>query len=303
MFRLSQWLISRVAVIYAIIFIFCLTCVDLKTLAMRVKTRHLNDAIPNFSDMIIFSKDQNARKDLDWRPYKNYFELILRYIPDDFITKQLLGFVDYYTGQEPQAIALFKSSSVMNGRLLFWSNYDLGVLYYKKSMWPQAAEYLLKAIRSNTQLTVFLMRDSLIYRQIAASPFFRYSLSDEIMDAQSKAYVLLLSSLCYMKQYDKVILISNLAIENPSLSYKDAFYFYAGLGFFETDQMEKAFLLFQKSLTIEKNNPEVYYYIANIYEKAGQLEQAREFLQISYGLHQKNDPRFPYESNTNLRFF
>ena len=42
--------------------LFCLTCVDLKMLEMRIKVRHLNDAIPDFSDMIIFSKEQNARK-------------------------------------------------------------------------------------------------------------------------------------------------------------------------------------------------------------------------------------------------
>ena len=67
--------------------------------------------------------------------------------------------------------------------------------------------------------------------------------------------------------------------------------------------MEKAFLLFQKSLTIEKNNPDVYFYIANIYQKAGQFDQARALLQVSLALHQKNDPRFPYDSHVNLRFF
>ena len=68
-------------------------------------------------------------------------------------------------------------------------------------------------------------------------------------------------------------------------------------------QMGKAVLLFEKSLTIEKNNPDVYYYLADIYQNAGQLEQSKEFLQVSYALHQKNDPRFPYDKQTYLRFF
>ena len=220
-----QWLTSRVAVIYLIVFLFCATCVDMKMLDMRIKVRHLNDAIPDFSGLIIFSKDQNAKKDMDWRPYKNYFELILRYMPDDAITKQLLGYVDYYSGKEQKAIDLFKSSAVMNGQSLFWSDYNLGVLYYKKQMWPQAAEYLLKAIESNPKLTVFLMQNSIVYKQIFISPYFKYSLNDEINDAQSKAYILLLSCMHSMKQYDKMILISNLAIANHNLSYKDAFYY------------------------------------------------------------------------------
>src|SRR5580692_11591668 len=112
---IMRWLISRVAVIYVIVFLFCFTCMDLKMLEMRIKVRHLNDAIPDFSDMIIFSKDQNAKKDLNWKPYKDYFELILRYVPGDSTIQQLLGFVDYYSGQEQKAITLFKNSTTMNG--------------------------------------------------------------------------------------------------------------------------------------------------------------------------------------------
>jgi tetratricopeptide (TPR) repeat protein len=301
--RVIQWLASRVGVIYVIFFIFCLTCVDFKMLDMRIKTRHLNDSIPDFSDMIIFSKDQDAKKNINWKPYKDYFELILSYLPGDLVTRQLLGYVDFYSGQEQKAIALFKSSSTMSGHELFLSNYNLGVIYYKKEMWPQAAMYLLKAIESNPQLPILLMQNSIVYKQISASPYFKYSLGEDINDAQSRAYILLLSSLYHMRQFDRVLVISNLASTNQNLLYKDAFYYYGGLGFIEEGQAQKAFLLFQQSLNIEKNNPDVYYYIANIYQNAGKLDQAREFLQASYLLHQKNDPRFPYETHTNLIFF
>ena len=298
-----RWICTRVALIYIVLLIFSLTCIDLKMLDMRIKTRHLNSAIPDFSDMIIFSKDQNAKKDINWKPYKNYFELILRYMPEDVITEQLLGYVDFNMAQEQKAMDLFKSSAVTHGQALFWPNYNLGVLYYKKGMWPQAAEYLLKAFTSNTKVTLILMQDSMVYKQIFISSSVKYSLSDEINDAQGHAYVLLLSCLQNMKQYDKMLIMSNLGIANQNLSYKDAFYYYAGIAYFEAGQMDKAFMLFQKSLSIEKNNPDVYYYMANIYQKVGQLQQARDFLQLSYALHQKNDPRFPYESQVNLRFF
>jgi tetratricopeptide (TPR) repeat protein len=303
MTRMVQWLMSRVAVIYIIIFLFCITCLDFKMIEMRVKVRHLNDAIPNFSDMIVFSRDPSARKDMDWGPYKNYFKLILSYLPDDMITRQLLGYVEYHTGQEQEAIQLFKSSTMINGHDLFWSNYNLGVLYYQKGMWAQASVYLLKAIESNLKLMAYFMQDSLIYKQIFISPYFKYSVMDELKNAQAQAFILLLSSLDNMKQYDKMVMIADLGLENQDPSYKDAFYFDAGLAYFEMGQYKNAFVLFQKSLAIEKNNPDVYYYIATIYQKAGQLEQAREFLQVSYALHQKNDPRFPYEAQVNLRFF
>lgn len=303
MVRVFQWLFSRIALVYVIVFIFCLTCVDMKTLEMRIKTRHLNDAIPDFSDMIIFSKDQEARKGIDWRPYKDYFQLILDYIPNDMITKQLLGYVDFYSGQEQKAIDLFKNSSAVSGRMLFWSNYNLGVIYYKKGMWPQAAGYLLNAVSANPRLTLLFMENSIVYRQIRASIYFKYSLTDEINEAQGNAYLLLLSSLYHMGQYDKVIEIAKLGLDNQRLSQKGAFYYYAALSYYATGQIEKAFLLFEKSQQLDRDNPDVYYYLADIYQHAGRLQEAQYSLQISYALHQKKDPRFPYGAAINLRFF
>lgn len=298
-----SWASSRVAVIYVIVLIFCFTCVDFKALNMRIKIRHLNDAIPDFSDMILYSRNQSNKKELDWKPYEKYFQLIMRYMPDDVLTQQLLGMVEYSRGNEQEAIKLFKDSSLINGQVLFWPNYNLGILYYKKKMWPQAAEYFLKAAASNPKLSIILMMDSMVYRQIFTSPYFRYSLNNEILDAQSHAYILLLSSLYHLKQYDKMLVIANAALSNPDLSYKDAFYYHMGLAFAGMGQWEKAFLLFQRSLSIEKNNPDVYFYMANIFQNTGQLQQAKSFLQASYILYQKNDPRFPYESQVNLRFF
>jgi len=297
-----QWFLSRVLVIYIILFIFIISFVDLKAFDMRIKIRRLNNAIPDFSDMIIFSKDPKAKIEVDWKSYQRYFEIIMKYMPDDLVSRQLLGYADYYSGQEQKAIDLLQTSSVLNGQNLFWPNYNLGIIYYKRGMWPQAAQCFLKVVSSSPKLTLFLMENSIVYKQIFASPYFKYSISDEIKDAQSEANILLLSCLYSMRQYDKVILLSNLAITND-LSYKDAFYNYAGLSYFAAGQYQKAFVLFQKSLTIEKNDPETYYYISGIFQKAGQLEQARAFLQISYTLHQKNDPRFPYESQDSLRFF
>jgi len=301
--RTFYWLISRFAVIYIILLFFCLTCVDLKTFDNRVKARRLNQAVPKFADMVNFSLGKIAKERVDWVPFKHYFELVLRYLPDDMVAKQLLGYVDLQMGQEEQSIALFKNSTDAKGHLLFWSNYNLGVIYYKKGMWPQAAQYLFNAISSSSQLTLFLMQNSIMYKQIFASTDITYILEDRINSAKSNAYILLLSSLHNLRQYDKMIAVSKLGIEDQDLSYKDDFYYNAGLAFYETGEVQRSFMLFQKSLAMEKNNPDVYFYIANIYQRAGQTQQAQDFFRISYALHQKNDPRFPYEAHVNLRFF
>ncbi|MDE1920769.1 MAG: tetratricopeptide repeat protein [Candidatus Omnitrophica bacterium] len=299
---LLQWLLGRVGMVYVAAFLFCLAFVDFKVLDTRTKIRHLNDSIPDFADMIIFSNGPHT-KNIDWKPYKYYFKLILRYMPDDLTVRQLLGFADYYTGQEKKAIDCFKGSSSFKGHDLFWSDYNLGVIYYKKGTWPQAADYLFKAITAPEQLAVALMQGSMVYRQIFASPFFKYSLQSDMAAARSKAYLLLLSSLQHMGQYEKMIFISRLALADPALSYKDAFYYYAGIAYYDIGQINQALLLFEQSLSIEKNDPDVYYYLAAIYGRAGRQQEARSFLQASYALHLKNDGRFPYTAHFNLQVF
>jgi tetratricopeptide (TPR) repeat protein len=198
---------------------------------------------------------------------------------------------------------MFQRSSAIDGHALFWPNYDLGVVYYKNGDWAQAAGHLFQAVSANPRLTVIMMQDSMVYRQMFGSPYFRFSLKDEVIEAQSRAFVLLLSSLLHAGQYEKMFIVSQLALSNPDLSYKDAFYFYAGMAFYMKGQLDKALLLFDKSLSIEKNNPDVYYYIAAIDQRAGQSQQAKAFLQLSYALHLKNDGRFPYEEHFNVQAF
>ncbi len=303
MASVMRWVFGRVAVVYLIVFVFGWTCLDLKTIGLRVKMRHLNDSIPDFSDMIIFEKDPKNKKDIQWQPYRDYFELIGQYMPNDVVARQLLGYVEYFTGQQDKAEDLFKGTSSVSGHLLFWSNFNLGVLYYKKEMWAQAAEYLFKAVSSSPQLALLLMRDSIMYKQIFSSLYFKFSLEHELNMAQAQAYILLLS--CYYKtgQLDKVVLMANWGLNNPDLPLKDAFYYYEGMALLGMGQFEKAVIMFQKSLDVEKGNPDVYFYLGEIYQKAGQMGQARQLLQLSYALHQKNDPRFPYEDHIELRFF
>lgn len=63
--HITQWLISRVALVYIVIIIFCFTCVDLKMVEMRIKVKHLNGAMPDFSDIIVFSKEQKVINNID----------------------------------------------------------------------------------------------------------------------------------------------------------------------------------------------------------------------------------------------
>jgi tetratricopeptide (TPR) repeat protein len=297
-----KWIFSRVGIIYVIVLCFAFTCIDFKMLQMRVKLRRLNDAIPDFSVMVGFSQHEiNA---VHWKPYEEYFKLILRYVPDDVMVKQLLGYVDFYEGKQDKAEALFKSASVLRGQNLFWADYNLGMIEYRNQHWTQAADYFFKAVSSNPKLTAALMQNTQVYRQIFASPAFGgHSLDQEYKDAQAHAYIFLLSSLDNLKVYDKMVVIANLAFKNPDLSYKDAFAFYEGLGLLGMGQVPKAIDFFQESLNLEKNNPDVYVYLADIYRQAGHGTEARALLQISYALHQKNDPRFPYTAQADLRFF
>ena len=300
--RPLQWLTSRIAVIYIVLFVLILTCVDIHTVEKRNKIRHLNGISPDFTQMNNFLTHQVPKPAMNWVPYKNYFELVLRYMPQDAIAQELLGYVYYYMGQENKAIALLKSASNFSDNL-FWPNYNLGVIYYKKGMYEQSFDYMSKAIAANPQGTVGYMYSSVMYRQI----FFRYSskldVKEQLNDAFGLAYILMEASLQHLQRYDQMLMIAASAVSHKEFPYQDAHALYAGIACLELRQADKAVLLFERSLNLEKNNPLVYVYLAQIYKAIGKEQAGQELLKISQDIRMKNEGRFPYDQNIELRYF
>jgi tetratricopeptide (TPR) repeat protein len=170
-------------------------------------------------------------------------------------------------------------------------------------MYEQSLEYLGRAVSANIQTTVGYMQSSVIYRQIFASASSNLDLKEELRNAFGAAYVLLEASLGHLQRYEQMLSVSLMAIDNKELSYQDAHLFYAGMACLQLRQAQKALFLFERSMSLQKNNPQVYLYLSHIYQAIGKNEAAQELLKISENLQMNKDSRFPYDQNIELRYF
>ena len=312
-FHVMKFLLSRVGIIYVLLFIFLIFCVDLKKIDERVKIRRLNGMRPEFAQMIDFAKHYQPAQTVDWTPYKDYFERLLSYLPnnstaeklhieDYFIAKTLLGYIYFYTGQEKKAISYFGASEDFN-RHFFWSNYNLGVIYYKKGMYAKALKHLNQALETDPEMTIKFMNNSTLYRQIFSSNSFNFNLKDELREAFGSAYVLMAASLGHLQQYKEMLMVSVAAINKKEVPNQEDIYFYAALACLELKEIDKAAVFFNSSLSIKKDNPVIYLYLSRIYKVAGNDQKSQEALKISQEIHSKNSQWHPFDERVELRYF
>lgn len=297
----AKWLLSRIGVIYLLLAVIICLGVDIKTVDKRTKIRNLNGARPDFTMMNDFLEKKIPPQQMNWVPYQKYFELVMTYMPNDPTAAGLLGYVYYHAGQENKAIALLRMTAD-SGPDMFWSNYNLGVVCYKKGQFEIAINYLTRAIRSNPMVIRDYAYSSVIYRQILAGYRNNYNFKDSLMEAYSDAYLLIEASMGHLKQYDQMLSVAGSAMAMRELPYQDGHLFYAAVACLQLKQLEKALLLFERSMAVEKNNPTVYLYLSQIYKAVGKDDAAAELMKVYQTLDKKNDPRFPYDERISLRY-
>ena len=295
-----RWLLTRVAVL---ILIWCLILpqlVNFKTINDRLKVRRLNDNRPNFSSLVAFSQGRGDVSPQEWRHYQDYFRLVLKYIPDDPVAEGFLGFMYLQTKNEAQAIALLEKSA-FKAPLFFWSDYNLGVYYYRQGNFKLAAQHLQNAVNVPVTSLVSVMMSSIIYRQIFVSSNFKSSVAKQVQQAYQDAYVLLLASLDALGMSEASVSLSLRALKDK-FNQQDSLYYYSGLGFFKMRQYDKALFFFNKSMEMANKEPWSYFWIAKLFEINGDQEKAAEYIK-AFTLLKGAQQLLPYDQRMSFRVF
>lgn len=295
-----RWISSRVLVIYLLFIVLILACVDLKTVEKRTKLRLLNGARPDFSEINRFQ--QGLGSPIDWKPYQYYFELIIKYIPaGDPVANLLLAYVYYYQHREDKAFVLLRQASAFSGDL-FWPDYNLGVMYYKKGRYEEALNHLARALLADPTMTLRYMQQSIIYRQLLVSEPAGLDLSKRLSQAFSSARLLTVASLGHLKQYDRMLSLAVSAVADKDAQDKAAYFFFGAEACLQLKYFDKALLFYEQALVLDKKNPDVYPRLSRIYEAIGRREEAEGLMRVHASLI-KEGPWVPYDKKIELRYF
>lgn len=163
--------------------------------------RKLDYIQPSFEPLILVAQGRTSLSPSEWEIYLSYYTAIIDALPDVSQAYLLAGYCYYHLEKTDTAIAFFEKSASIERRL-FWNYYNLGILFLRKSLLPQAALALNLAVNIPVSDSLEAMFVSKIYADFSTHSSFREQSIDNLTKGYQTAYSLL-------------ALINNIA-KNPS---------------------------------------------------------------------------------------
>ncbi|MEI8011998.1 MAG: hypothetical protein WCI27_05895 [Candidatus Omnitrophota bacterium] len=296
-----KWIFSRVGIIYMALFVALACLVDVKAAESRIKMRRLNDARPPMNSLVSLTKGEMLPAAIEWKPYRRYFELVLRYMPDEWTARMFLGICEHYQG-EPQKAVMDMRRSAESFLPLFWSSYNAAVLTFQGGDMPKALDYAERALRVSPAVVDMAMRSSVIYRQIMFASNFDIDISRDLASAREDLYLLRTAAQYYIKDFNASRAAALQAVAESGIQDKEPFYFFAGASDIGLGNTTEALSLLGVCLKLKSRNPLAYRYAGDILSAVGKAEEARSLWQLAGGLQRHSESSFPYASRLRLRF-
>jgi len=132
---------------------------------IKAKAIHLNHYLPSFGDLVKFVADTKRGQAGNLSAYKKYYGKVVEAFPQISEAHGILGFCDFYLGNELSARNSLQKSIITNPNN-FWSHYNLGVIQFKNSEYGPALKSFTSAAKINPQITMNLLSNSKVYTQV-----------------------------------------------------------------------------------------------------------------------------------------
>ena len=298
-----KWVFSRAGIAYLLIALAAGSFIDFKAMASRVKTRRLNDARPEMYDLVMFGKGGIPADKFNWKPYLEYFLLVVKYMPGEEVAKMFLGVSQYYAGSSPKTSWVNIQHAAEEYPYIFWSLYNAGVLAFERGNMILAVRYLDRALVMPTDQVKLAIEGSIVYRQLMTSPNFDVRIMDEVDGVRENVYLILSAASFYAKDYDKSRMLALYALSKMNVKDKEPFYFYAGAASMGLGKMQEAMSFMSRCVELKSKNPMVYRYGGEMLMASGKSGVAEDVLRTSRILEASQPKGFPYPERLRLRFF
>lgn len=158
---------TRSFVLYGILFLLVYGLIDKKEYRRGVMVRTLNSMTPVTYTYLIQLSHARGRVDRErLQKYKNYYQKIIKYLPEMAEAHGLLGFCLYYLGEKEKAILAYQKAIELNPHF-FWYYYNLGNIYFANEEYIKALKVWKEALKQKPeQALIFIRSSKMIYLPI-----------------------------------------------------------------------------------------------------------------------------------------
>jgi len=302
--RIAQTLVfalTRVATIYIAIFLIFFFLIDFKEPLKMAQFRVLNRVQPESYMYLINLMNKQASFDADkMREHLLYFRKIAEYLPDRAAAPAMLGFCYYHAGDNVRALANYQKSIKLNP-VFFWSQYNLGLLYFKEGRYEEAASSFLDAVQTKPDVSLVIYYTSKIYSDmINGLQIPRSGVAQRLRGGYANAYRLLVLSYFSRGEYQKMLQQAVSAIQYDRFGF---FYYYAGFGAYQNKDYEQAVLFLKECLNRDPAHKQAFYYMAMALKEMGQPQMSAGILRRHDSLPDRKDMVAIMKENLTLQIF
>ena len=301
--NVSVWMLTRTFVAYLVIAALVFFLVDIPSVENRIKIRRLNDTRPDMSELVSFNSKKISPDKINWQPYIKYFNLVIKFMPFEKVSRMFLGFCEYYSGDLHKTAWEHIKQAADEPPLIYWGTYNAGILAFQRGDMESSIQYLERSLSVPTELAVRGIMSSIIYRQIMAATTYNAVIPNEINTSREDLYLFLSAANYYNKNYEKSKNIALYAIQKVNPKNMEPFYFYAGVSSLAMNNVPDAMNFLSQCIINHSANPLVYRYMAEVLKSFGKEDDSRKLFLIWQSMKDKNISVFPYPERIRLRLF
>ena len=219
--------------------------------------------------LINFRDNVQPRDEAHMRNFMRYYNRIIVRFPKRSDAYGMLGYCSFHLNKIDEAIDYYKKAIEINPDF-FWFNYNLGILYFKKSEYKQAVGYLMNTVRNDPNPSLDFISGSRDIYWVVLSKTIKDSkdIINQMRLGHEKVFILAILSNYYLKNYQEMLQVSRVALERK-VGSPGQFNYYAGLALYEEKQFTKAIYFFQEALKDIPNLAQAYKYLALTFKALG----------------------------------
>jgi tetratricopeptide (TPR) repeat protein len=165
--------------------------------AERAKTKQrallitLDYIHPSFASLLQFIEGKTTLTPSEWSNYRFYYKKVAEALPNLAEAKLFAGYCYFQTHDASQSLNLIKESAELNPSL-FWSYYNLGLLFLYQHLYKEAAFTLNFALHIPIESSLQAIFTSKIYRDVlSANPEFNQQAVLRLRQGYQTASILL----------------------------------------------------------------------------------------------------------------
>lgn len=295
-----RWYLGRVFVLYLVALAAVYFFLDYKAAKFHAYGATLSRLQPPYDYLTGYMDGKLAYERRQLLAYRLFFTRLVEVLPDRADGHAMLGYCQYQLGETDAALASFRKAADTVAPFM-WFNYAAGYQYYLKKDYPMAVEYLSKAISANPEVVFKFIAASKPYLDaIATISDFQETFANRVKGGMKDSYKLLVLSYYHSQQYEPLLAAARSAIVQ-NLDDDGFFHYYLGVGAYYAGQFEVSIVHLQKSISMNPDASENYYYLGLGLKAMDKENLAVAAIQKAQELERSKGMRFSDLRNIRLR--